>query len=150
MMHPPLSSLRFLLALAPLFCLSVGQAAAQGTTIARTCGKSVFYDNSTSGATQLVPTATDRYSGNEIFICGYAFYVAAAVNVGLVYGTDLACATGTTKITPVYELTTTLPSIVDGANSFRGLVVPAGQNLCINTSGAVAVQAIIYYDNSPL
>jgi hypothetical protein len=147
--HPMIRLLGLLLL---LLTAAPFEAAAQVTT-PRTCSKSVFYDNNTNGATQIVPTATDRYAGNEIFICGYAFSSAGTVNVGLVTGTGTNCATNLTKITPAWQFLTTtsgLYSIVDGQATWRGLSVPAGVNLCINASTGTSVQAIIYYDNNPL
>jgi hypothetical protein len=150
-MRPRLAALW--IALFALMCLSPQWAAAQGTSTLRTCGKSVIYDTNTNGSTQLVPTATDRYAGNAIFICGYTFTTGAGgVNVGLIFGTGTNCGTGTTKITPAYVFpaVAALAAIIDSGDNFRGLSVPAGQNLCINANAGVAVQAIVYYDNSPL
>lgn len=149
---------RFLVALALLLGLPLlprDQAAAQGVTTQRTCGDAAFYDASTSGATQLVPAPAGNQTraGNTIFICGYAITTSVGnVNVGLVYGTGTNCGTGTTKITPAWQFSavTGIGGIVDGGSVFRGLVVPAGNNLCINANTGVAVQAIVYFDNSPL
>ena len=156
-MKPALRS-RLLVALAlslGLPLLPCHQAAAQGVTTQRTCGQSAFYDAAASGATQLVPppAGNQTRTGNTIFICGYTFATAGTVNIGLVYGTGTNCGTGTTKITPAYQFIATasaIAGIVDGGSVFRGLSVPAGNNLCINTSAGVAVQAMVYFDNSPL
>lgn len=141
---------RFLLGLALLCCVASHHAAAQGTTTQRTCGKSVIYDNSTDGATRLVAG-----TGTAIFICGYSITSSVGgVNVGLIYGTQTTnpCDTGTVKITPAYPIgtVTSLTGIADGSPVFRGLQAPPGKDLCINTSAGEAVQAIVYYDNSPL
>lgn len=146
--HP---SLRFLLALALLLCLSpVYKAAAQGTTIQRTCGRSAFASPNTATTTQLVPSTTDRYAGNEIFICGYTIVnPTTANNVSFVYGTGTNCGTGTTAITPAFTLG--IGGILsDTSPIFRGLDVPAGQNLCVTTSSVGPAQVIVYFDNSPL
>lgn len=141
---------RLLLALALLFCLQppTDRVAAQGTTTQRTCGKSVIYDASTNGATRLVVG-----TGTTIFVCGFNFASAAGgVNVSLVYGMGTNCGTGTTKITPAYQFGTVsgISGIADNSPVFRGLEAPTGNDLCINTSAGAAVQAIVYYDNSPL
>lgn len=139
----------------PLLLLMVApyEAAAQVTT-PRTCSRTALYDAATNGKSQLVPSATDRYAGNEIFICGYVIASNQTVTVALVYGTGTNCGTGTVTITPGWQFTAPTGggfySIVDGQATFRGLSVPAGQNLCINTSAGLSVQAIVYYDNSPL
>lgn len=101
------------------------------------CKQAPFYDASTNGATQLIA------AGGSIVICGFNFWAAGTVNVGLVFGTGTNCATGTTKITPAYQLVTQT-GVSDTATFFRGLYVPSGNALCINTSAGVAVQAIVY------
>lgn len=136
-----LASLAFLLLLAGLFCPDPARAGATVTGIA--CQKSAIYDTNTNGATQLVA------AGAPIYVCGYTIATAAAVNVGLVTGTGTNCGTGQVKITPafVFQATTAgIAKLVDGAQQFRGLVAPAGQALCINTSAGSAVQAIVYFD----
>lgn len=137
------SIFRFLLALALPLCLPVGQAAAQGTGAVGSCSRAVIYDASTNGATQLVA------AGNTIYICGYTFFAGGTVSVDLIYGTGTNCGTGTTKITPAYQLTTQT-GIVDPSPFFRGMDVPSSNALCINTNAAVAVQAIVYYNANPL
>jgi hypothetical protein len=146
-MQRVLSALVFCVAL----LLTAGTAWAQSTSIQRSCGGAAFYDASTSGATQIVPAPAGNQTraGNTIFICGFTIGASAAVNVGLVYGTGTNCGTGTTKITPAFQFIAA-GFLVDDPGNFNGLSVPAGNNLCINASGAVAVQAIIYYDNNPL
>lgn len=103
-----------------------------------TCNKSQIYDASTSGATQIVAP------GNPILICGYSFLASGTVNVGLVYGTGTNCATGQTKITPAYQFTAQT-GMSDNSPFFRGMNALANTGLCINTNGAVAVQAVVYY-----
>jgi hypothetical protein len=109
--------------------------------------QSFVYDASTSGAT-LIATAP---AGGQVFVTGYAFLGGGTVNVDLIYGTQTTnpCDTGPVKITPAYQLVAQA-GIVDHPDFWTGLkVVPAGDQLCLNTSGAVAVQAIIYYGTSP-
>lgn len=142
---------RFLLALALLLGLSapVNRAAAQGTTTQRTCGKSTFLSSAAAATTQLVPTATDRNTGNTIFICGYTIVTAAADTITFVLGTGTNCGTGQLNITAAYPFAGAA-TLADGANSFRGLSVPAGQNLCVTTSTAGPAGITVYYDNNPL
>lgn len=105
-----------------------------------TCDKSITYDASTNGSTQLVALA----SGQKTYVCGYSILAAGTVNVELDYGTGTACATGNAKMTPAYQLTAQV-GIVDGAPSYRGLATIASNELCLKTSAGVAVQAIVYY-----
>jgi hypothetical protein len=119
------------------------QASAGQTVTGIACSRSVLYDASTNGATQLVA------SGSTIYICGYKIATNAAINVGLVFGTGTNCATGQTKITPAFAFaanTAGIGSIGEDTQQFRGLTVPPGQALCINTSAGSAVQAIVYFD----
>jgi hypothetical protein len=107
------------------------------------CNQSVPYDASTNGATKIV-------SGNstqQIYPCGFAFLGSAgSVNVDFVYGTGTNCGTGTQKITPAFQLTTSAAGMVDHLPVYTGLpVAPVGNDVCINTSAGVAVQAIFYY-----
>lgn len=104
------------------------------------CYQSVVYDASTSGSTQLVALQ----SGQIIYVCGYSLYSAGTVNVELDYGTGSACASGTTKIVPAYQFVAN-SGVVDGSPFYRGLKTAASNELCLKTSGGVAVQAIIYY-----
>lgn len=147
------SLLRFLLLTLLLVGLLPQQAAAQGTTFPRACSRSVIYNASTSGATQLVPVTNDRYAGNTIYVCGYIFSTAATGSVSLVYGTGTNCGTGQVAITPPWTFATStagIASLVDEHDQPTGVVVPAGQNLCILVSAAISVQAIVYFDNNPL
>lgn len=105
------------------------------------CNATAIYDAATSGLTQLVALA----AGKSIYICGYTLFAAGAVNVDLVSGTGTACATGTAKLTPAFEFTAQT-GISDQSPEYRGLQSGAGNALCIDTSAAVAVQAIVYYD----
>lgn len=106
------------------------------------CNSAAVYDSSAlSGLTQIISAGT---AGEAIYICGYTFLAAGTVNVELDYGIGATCQTGTKKITPAYQLTTQT-GVSDGSQYFRGLAAPSGNALCIKTSGAVAVQALVYY-----
>lgn len=104
------------------------------------CQSSVPYDASTSGSTQLVALS----SGKVIYICGFNILAGGTVNVKLVYGTGTNCASGAGNITPAYQLTAQA-GMVDDPAVYQGLNAIASNELCINASGAVAVQAIVYY-----
>lgn len=118
--------------------VSVGPIEAQ-TVTPRVCSKAVVYDASTNGATQLVA------AGNGIYICGYTLFAAGSVNVNL--GFASACTATLTALTPAYRFTTQT-GITDPSPYFRGMFVPSGNALCINTSAGIAVQAVVYFDNS--
>lgn len=104
------------------------------------CQSAAIYDASTTGSTQIVGLV----SGKVVYICGYTIVAGGTVNVKLVYGTGSNCATGATNITPAFQLTAQAGA-VDGSAYYRGLNAIASNELCINASGAVAVQAIVYY-----
>ena len=108
-----------------------------------TCDRSIVYDASTNGSTQLVGVV----AGSGIYVCGYVIFSAGTANVKLIYGTGTTCGTGTTSITPAYQLTAQT-GVAENSAEFRGLLVPtsaAGNELCINTSAGVAVQAVVYF-----
>ena len=114
-----------------------------GTTY---CNSSKVYDTNTNGSTVLVASATG--SGGSIPICGYIISSTTTVNVKLIYGTGTTCGTGTTALTPAWQfqaITAGIASIADFASNDRGLVVPAGNDLCINTSAGNSVQATVYF-----
>jgi len=105
------------------------------------CNLSATYDAATSGATQMVALAASQ----SIYVCGFSITVGGtATNVKLVYGTGSNCATGTTNMTPAFQLAIN-GGIVDGAPFWRGLKTASANALCINASAANAVQAIVYY-----
>ena len=114
-----------------------------GTTY---CNSSKVYDTNTNGSTVLVASATG--AGGSIPICGYIISSTTTVNVKLIYGTGTTCGTGTTALTPAWQfqaITAGIASIADFASNDRGLVVPAGNDLCINTSAGNSVQATVYF-----
>lgn len=105
------------------------------------CTNTAIYDASTNGATKLVSGLT----GKSIYICGFDFYGAGTGNVSLQEGTGTNCGTGTSTITPAFQLKTQ-DGIVDNPGIYTGLhTVIAGDALCINSSAGVAIQAIVYY-----
>lgn len=120
---------------------SSSRVRAERTAAGLACTKSIIYDASTNGATQLVAL------GPDIAICGYTIWAGGTANVDLRFGTQATnpCDTGGTKLTPAYNLTAQT-GVNDTSPLFRGLHVPAGKQLCINTSAGVAVQAVVYFE----
>jgi len=126
-----------------LLCMPILPVHAQGVSPNQMfgCNQSAQYDNSTSGSTLLVTGANTK----GIYVCGWNIWSGGTVNVKLVYGTGSTCGTGTTSITPAFQFTAQTGD-VDHLPVYTGIPpVPASNNLCINTSGSVAVQAIVYY-----
>jgi len=105
------------------------------------CNRSVVYDASTSGSTKLITGAT----GKSIYVCGFHMFSGGTVNVKLVYGTGTNCGTGTAGLTPAYQFTAQT-GIVDSSPLWRGILAPAAKDLCINASGGVAMQALVFYN----
>lgn len=105
-----------------------------------TCRSTALYDASTNGSTVLVTGVTT----SNIYVCGFNLFGAGTATVKLVYGTGTTCGTGETAITPAYSLVAQA-GVADGSPIYRGLLVPAGRDLCIKTSAGVAIQAQIYF-----
>lgn len=104
------------------------------------CDSTAIYDASTNGSTELVALT----SGRTIYVCGYTILAGGTVNVKLIYGTGTACATGSTNMTPAYQLTAQA-GVSDQSPFSRGLKTASANALCINASAGVAAQAIVYY-----
>lgn len=124
----------------PAKALYQGEQGSSGLAGHIGCDNSVVYDASTSGSTQLVALV----SGKTIYVCGFVIFSAGTANVKLLYGTGTACATGSTNLTPAFQLTAqTGASYGNG----EGIVVKtaASNALCINSSAAVAVQGLVTY-----
>lgn len=123
--------------------LLIGHASAQGVSPNQMfgCNQSAFYDASTSGATKLVTGV----AGKRTYVCGWNILAGGTVNVSLIYGTGGTCGAGTTAITPAFQFTAQTADI-DHLPVYTGITpVPASNDLCLNASGGVAVQAIVYY-----
>lgn len=135
---------RFLLPLLALFaCLATAPGRAdpvyQSSTIA--CTRSAQYDASSNGSTKLV-TGT---ASQQIYVCGFVLFGGGTANVGLNYGTGGTCGTGAHPVTPAFALVAQA-HVVDHQTYYAGLPpVPLSNDLCINTSAGVAIQAIVYY-----
>jgi hypothetical protein len=134
-------------ALAAVFAslCSVGAQAQQGIGVSPNqmsgCNQSAQYDASTSGDTKLVTGVSNK----GIYVCGFNFFSNGTANVKLEYGTGGTCGTGTTPVTPAFHFTAQTGD-VDHLPVYTGLPpVPVSNDLCINVSAGVAVQAIVYY-----
>lgn len=105
------------------------------------CNSSAYYDASTNGATKLV---TGK-SGKLIYVCGYTLWGAGTGNVSLQEGTGTNCGTSTITLTPAFQVKAQF-GFADASDYWRGLnTLITGDDLCINVSAGVAVQAIVYY-----
>jgi hypothetical protein len=134
--------IRFVVALALALGLLAAPALAQQTAPTY-CNAAPFYDSNTNGSTRLLAAKTT----GAMYLCGYSISSIGTVNVKLIYGTGTNCGTGTVSITPAFQSNgagTTEFVFVDSSAAYRGLFVPAGNDLCINTSAGVSVQAIVY------
>lgn len=104
------------------------------------CNQVVIYDGSTSGESELIPGVT----GKNIYLCGFTLWSAGTVTVSIVWGTGSSC-TGANKLTPAYQFTAQT-GIVDHLPVYEGIGgIPSPNNICLNTSAGVAVQAMVYY-----
>ena len=105
------------------------------------CTDTAIYDASTSGNTQLVALT----SSETIYVCGFEIRTGAtATNVRLVYGTGTACATGETSMTPVFDMTSYDGQVVMSP-FYAGMKTAVSNALCIETSAANPVDAIVFY-----
>lgn len=105
------------------------------------CNQSAQYDAPTSGNTKLVTGVANK----QIYVCGFNFFSNGTVNVSLIYGTGGTCGSATGSVTPAFEFGAQTGD-VDHLPVYTGLPpVPASSDLCIKTSGSVAVQAIVYF-----
>jgi hypothetical protein len=102
---------------------------------------SAIYDNSTSGNIELVAIS----GSTVVYVCGYEIMAEGDVGVRLVNGTGTACATGETSETPVWDLTTNSGKVLPVFGTGYYFATDAGDALCAETDGAVAVQIQVYY-----
>lgn len=107
-----------------------------------TCESTATYDASTSGRTQLVAIS----GSTTIYVCGYEIMVGGtATNVGLQRGTGSACGTGTASLTPAWQFAVNGGKVSPFPTHGYLFKTNSGDALCVNTSGANAVQAQVYY-----
>ena len=130
------------LAIAALGLLFGAPTAAQQTGLNTvTCNRVAVWDG-TGGSVSIAVAA-----GNPIYVCGYILNATAgATRVQLRYGTGTTCGTGTRNLTPNFSLS---PSVIDAQPFFRGMFVPRDNDLCIEGSATISIQALIYYAQNP-
>jgi len=108
------------------------------------CNATAIYDASTNGSTELVALT----SGKTIYVCGLSILAGGTANVKLIYGTGTACATGSTNLTPAWQLTAQV-GLVNSNVPPASLATAASNALCINTSAGQPVQAMVHYFKTP-
>ena len=91
---------------------------------------------STAGTMQLVAAV----SGKAIYVTDWDEVAGGTGAFQLEYGTGTNCATGTTALTGTYPLTAQF-----GRAGVGHLFIPAGNALCIVTTGAAAPQGFVAY-----
>lgn len=131
----------FALAFLALSADSFAQPTVVGPGNAIMCNKSAFVTPSTIGTFGLVNGVT----GQVINFCGW--HVTSSVSTvntfQFEYGTQGGpCGTPTVFSAP-FSVTQTAPSSDHG--SFAGSTVPQGQQLCVVTTAATALQIQVYY-----
>lgn len=100
----------------------------------------------TATTTQLVALV----AGAKVRICSYAIQgstTSTATTLKLVYGTGTACATGTTSLTPAWNMpasSTALP-MSEGAGVGELFQTPVGDALCATSSAAGTVNIRVTY-----
>ena len=109
------------------------------------CNATAVYSASTSGLTQMVAAVANA----RVWVCSYRIVVGAvATNVGLSTGTGSNCGTNTAALTPLWVLLASGQLLV--AEPFgNSMTTPPGNALCVNTSGANAVQVEVRYSQVP-
>ena len=116
--------------------LSAGTAALTAPII---CQNSVVISTASSGNVELVALT----SGETVYVCGWNVIATGTVAVQLVYGTGTACATSETNLTGAYPLVANA-GLVDRSD-FAMMRTASGNALCIELSGAVQVDGVLYY-----
>lgn len=91
--------------------------------------------------------ATPPTGGHSIEICNVTITATNGASVGnfsIDYGTGSACATGTTTLLPYGAGTASTPmSVVWGSFTSPTVVVPSGQEICINFASAPSIEKVI-------
>lgn len=119
------------------------------------CSKNAIFDTSPPGGTT-TPNGYARVitadgSTNQIYICSYVISIGTQPgNAGLVYGKGPQCGANPTPVTPLWQLAAN-ELFLDNSPGWRGILVPSGNDVCINTysSSAKPVQAQIFYEVAP-
>ena len=132
------------LLLAPV---ALGQAnTSQPLQTQTNCNNFAQLQMTTATTTQLVALV----AGQKVRVCAYAIQgstTATATTLKLVYGTGTACPTGTTALTPAWNMpasSTALP-FSEGKGTGELFQTPAGNALCATSSAAGTVNISITY-----
>jgi hypothetical protein len=110
------------------------------------CSQSAVLQMTTATTTQMVALV----AGESVRICSYAIQgstTSTATTLKLVYGTGTNCATGTTALTPAWNMpasSTALPS-THGHGVGQLFQTPAGDALCATNSAAGTVNILVNY-----
>jgi hypothetical protein len=116
--------------------LAAGTAA---LTAPISCTDTAVISTASSGNVQLVALTTSE----TVYVCGWSVVATGTVAVQLIYGTGSACATGETDLTGAYPLVAN-GGLVDRGD-FAVMRAAASNALCIELSGAVQVDGVLYY-----
>lgn len=105
------------------------------------CSSSVAISDNSSSTTQLIPLS----AGKKIYVCGYDFMAAGAVNVTLESATAASCGGAVTALTGSYPMLA--GNYVSKPNSdIPAFIVPSGDALCISLSvGSIQVSGVLTY-----
>jgi hypothetical protein len=137
---------RCLAALAAFFLIAGSLCAQQQVPQPTICNQSAMLQMTTATTTQLVALV----SGQQVRICSYALQgstTSTATTLKLVYGTGTACATGTTALTPAWNMpasSTALP-FSQGHGVGQLFATPSGNALCATSSAAGTVNIMVTY-----
>ncbi len=136
-----------------LSCLPL-QAQEKATAIR--CNAVAIYETAVVGSTKLVSAPQT----GALYICGFMFGSSASstISARLSYSTGGVFTTNTldnhplitgalqVPITPAFSVTSPTIVVNDTSSAYRGLYVPAGNQLNVTTSVATGtMQAIVYY-----
>jgi len=109
-----------------------------GPTAQIICNKVAQLPVGSSALTQMIAAV----AGQSIFICGWHVTNTASSGVfSFSYGTGANCASGTTAVIPLTNVTSSAPSA--DHISLASFQIPAGNAFCITP--IVTISAIVYY-----
>lgn len=94
----------------------------------------IAINTSSSGNTLLV-----THTGSNVIRFSYHVFSTGITSVSFVYGTGSACAAGTTTIDGPYDLVA-----ATGMTSID-MVIPSGNDLCVNNSNAIHLGGAVSY-----
>jgi hypothetical protein len=128
--------------LAIFLFLTTGKVYAQ--TPNRGCNQTAIFDTSTSGNIQLQALVT----GQTIRLCGWGFFAGGTTAVKFVYGTGMACATGSTDITPAMPFTINT-SFSYPSPYYQGFKTAPGTALCVSVGSSAKITGFVTYSIAP-